>query len=305
MIFFTYDYELKIQKTEDVRRGFLLKVQFPGGEEGFADCHPWHEFGDAKIPSQKAALLQGKLTPLLAQSLDLAILDAKARKAKRSLFANIPLLKSHLIAKLSDLEDNLNAVIEMGISHLKIKVRGTESSQLLKIVKKCRPHFKWRLDFNAALTYEEVDNYLKMIEEIHPDIDFIEDPCPYQKKTYELLTAKWRIPLALDFQEASQPHPYIVIHKPAVRPLDAVKTAHRVIVTSYLDHPVGQLAAPYIATKTPQALQEYGGWLSHLVYEPNDFSEKLRVEKGTLIPPPGTGFGFDDELEKLPWKKLA
>jgi hypothetical protein len=39
--------------------------------------------------------------------------------------------------------------------------------------------------------------------------------------------------------------------------------------------------------------------------EPDAFFERIRAEGSRLMPSGGSGFGFDDLLEKLPWKKLA
>jgi hypothetical protein len=35
------------------------------------------------------------------------------------------------------------------------------------------------------------------------------------------------------------------------------------------------------------------------------FIEAIATEGARLLPPSGTGLGFDDLLSRLPWKKLA
>jgi O-succinylbenzoate synthase len=76
--------------------------------------------------------------------------------------------------------------------------------------------------------------------------------------------------------------------------------------TSYLDHPVGQAFATYSAAANiiGATTVETCGLLTHDVYEPNAFSERLKTNGPVLIPPEGTGIGFDDLLENLPWVEL-
>ena len=79
------------------------------------------------------------------------------------------------------------------------------------------------------------------------------------------------------------------------------------MVTSYLDHPLGQVAAAYVAAQLwaqfPDRL-ETCGLLSHLVYQTNEFSEQLCVKEAILIPPEGTGFGFEETLYNQDWRDL-
>lgn len=55
-----HDYELKpkfalnnFPGAEKARSGFLLKVDFGEQLIGYADCHPWLEFGDLGVEEQK------------------------------------------------------------------------------------------------------------------------------------------------------------------------------------------------------------------------------------------------------------
>jgi len=73
-------------------------------------------------------------------------------------------------------------------------------------------------------------------------------------------------------------------------------------VTSYMDHPVGQLFAAYVAAK--HATSSRCGLVTHVLYEKNAFIEQLGIDGMRLVPPAGRGIGFDDLLERLPWKKL-
>ena len=44
--------------------------------------------------------------------------------------------------------------------------------------------------------------------------------------------------------------------------------------------------------------------MTHLLFERNDFSERLQVDGARLVTPQGTGIGFDDLLQRVSWKKL-
>jgi hypothetical protein len=48
-----------------------------------------------------------------------------------------------------------------------------------------------------------------------------------------------------------------------------------------------------------------GGLQATGLYTPDEFSEQIQARGPQTLPPPGTGFGFDDLLSKLPWASLA
>jgi O-succinylbenzoate synthase len=64
-----------------------------------------------------------------------------------------------------------------------------------------------------------------------------------------------------------------------------------------MDHALGQLCAAYEAAKAK--LSVHCGLLTHLVYAEDPFFRQLSHHHGTLLPPNGTGFGFDKELAEL------
>jgi hypothetical protein len=79
------------------------------------------------------------------------------------------------------------------------------------------------------------------------------------------------------------------------------------VITSSLDHPLGVAAAAWsagLALRSHPLLLESCGLLSFDVYEADAFSRRLGSRKSRLVPPAGRGFGFDEELEALPWKRL-
>lgn len=271
------------------RQGFLLRQEDDFGI-GYADCHPWEELGDAPLTTQLKLLKQGLSTPLLEQVKKLAQIDAIARSQRKSLFADREIPKSHQLVTLDDLNP-------WDATHLKIKLRPNQVKAWMEVASKSSS--KWRLDFNACLTATQAEQFLIETRSLHPMIDLIEDISAYDRKLWTSWQEHFNVCLASDF-EGDEMHTNTIIHKPCSRAL--TRTADRIIVTSSLGHPVGQLMAAYIATTL--APKEVGGWLSHLVYEPTVFSEQLTIHDGRLRPPAGTGIGFDNLLKELPWTKL-
>ena len=80
-------------------------------------------------------------------------------------------------------------------------------------------------------------------------------------------------------------------------------TSREIVVTTAMDHPIGQFGAAYVAAT--REVSPRCGLMTHVLYQRNDFIDRIRVKGARLLPPEGTGIGFDDLLERLPWKKLT
>ena len=78
-------------------------------------------------------------------------------------------------------------------------------------------------------------------------------------------------------------------------------------VTSYMDHAIGQMYAAYEAAvlkaKYPDQVRECG-LLTHTLFESDEFFEAIESKGPKLMAPGGSGLGFDDQLDRLSWKKL-
>ena len=94
----------------------------------------------------------------------------------------------------------------------------------------------------------------------------------------------------------------VLIVKPAVQELPRI--ALPIVITSSMDHPVGQFGAAYVAAKHASLIDARCGLFTHVLYEPNEFSEAIRTDGSRLLPPAGTGVGFDALLERMPWERL-
>lgn len=253
------------------RRGALIRVG-----SGFADVHPWPELGDAPLETQLANLARGETTPLTRRSLELAKIDGEARERGVSLFDGLTIPESHWPGP--DPPESFDTV-------------------KLKSIERIPPRVRLRFDFNAKLTPEQ---FLMIAEGLPRErIDFVEDPCPYDGGTWSALREATGMRLALDRFAADEGVDVLVV-KPAIQ--DIPRTNKEVVITSYMDHPVGQFGAAYFAAKFPS---RRCGLFTHVLYERNAFSETIRADGARLLAPEGTGVGFDELFEKLPWKKLA
>ena len=91
----------------------------------------------------------------------------------------------------------------------------------------------------------------------------------------------------------------------------ALAAAHaglEIVVTHSMNHPLGQSVALWTAMRLRQRhgdLVRDGGLQAVGLYASDEFSAQIKTAGPRTIPPIGTGFGFDDQLTKLPWKILA
>ena len=253
------------------REGALIRVG-----DGVADVHPWPELGDAPLDEQLALLARDRTTPLTARSLACAALDARARVAGRSLFDGLTIPRSHWPGDDPPVEFD---------------------TVKLKSIDRIPPDVWLRIDFNAQLTPEQ---FIYMAEALPRDrVDFVEDPCPYDAGTWSALRETTGLRLALDRSVAEDGVDVLVV-KPAVQEMPS--TSKEIVITSYMDHPVGQFFAAYVAAQRGRGTH---GLFTHVLYEPEAFIESIRADGARLLPPEGTGIGFDELLESLPWTRLA
>ncbi len=256
------------------RRGALIRV-----DSGFADIHPWPELGDEPLETQLDLLRDGETTALTRRSLDLARIDGDARERRVSVFAGLQIPRSHWPGS--------DPPVEFDTAKIKSIERIPERVRL-------------RIDFNARLRPEE---FLLIAEGLPLDrIDFVEDPCPYDGGTWSALRGQTRVRLALDRFYAEEGVDVLVV-KPAIQEMP--ETKKEIVITSYMDHPVGQFGAAYVAAANAERVSARCGLFTHVLYERNAFIEMIRSDGSRLLPPEGTGIGFDALLAHLPWKRLA
>lgn len=271
MSVWAHRYTLVPRRGGPPRQGALIRV-----DNGFADVHPWPELGDAELDQQLALFARGELTPLTRASLHWARVDAEARRRGVSLFEGLTIPESHWPG----------ADPPAGFDTVKTKD-----------VVPVPEHVRIRIDFNARLSAEE---FLRIAETLPKErIDFIEDPCPYDEALWRELRERTGLRLALDrFAGVAD----VLVHKPALH-AEFPSFGGEVVVTSYMDHPVGQFFAAFVAATN--GVSRRCGLFTHALYEEDAFVERVASDGARLSPPGGTGVGFDDLLEDLPWTKIG
>lgn len=266
---------LSARHAGGTHRGALLRV-----DGGYADVHPWPELGDAPLDEQLSALARGEFTPLTERSLWFARLDGEARRAGVSLFDGLTIPRSHWPG----------ADPPPGFDTVKLKYRG-ERLELPDGV-------RLRIDCNGVLDREQAIRFAGTLPKDR--IDFIEDPCPYEPAAWNAIRERTGLRLALD-REVARDGVDVVVIKPAIQHVPDID--REIVITSYMDHPVGQFCAAYIAAL--RALPESRcGLMTHVLFEPDAFLERVQRKGDRLLAPAGTGLGFDDLLEMLPWREL-
>lgn len=313
-----------------VRQGALLRVESPGGGGfGYADLHPWAELGDGTLDEQLQCLARGEDTELTRASLAFAALDGEARAMGRWLWEGLTVPRSHFLVPGGG-ASALDGALAEGFTRFKVKVgkdREAEKRDLQDMAAVLREVSSadgtpplLRLDYNEVLTEDAFADYFAAMPSLLPLIDFVEDPFPFNAPSWNETSRRLGISLAVDRAAmdngaAGFSGPQILKparfgpHLPArFGPhLPVSRATGRRIVTSYLDHPLGQLCAAWVvaAQLGPEAHSETHGLISHRVYAPNAFSEQLGWRGPHLALPLGLGFGFDDLLAALDWKPLS
>jgi O-succinylbenzoate synthase len=306
------------------REGALLKVEWTDGHTdgvGYADCHPWPEYGDLDLDEQLKKLKRGSLTDLTEQSIWLAKRDALLRSQGQNAIKQNPRPKSHyLLPHVESCTDSdLQDIRRLGFEILKCKVGRNpeaEAEALIRLTKQYK--FTYRLDFNALGDYSYFDRFIHRLDlHTRKRIEYVEDPCPYDPQAWKEANDVVKVALDLEYKkvkwtEGEKPPFQIIILKPAVQDVEeAVRHCldHNLslVVTSYMDHPVGQVHAAYIAgelKKTYPSMVLDTGILSHSAYQFSDFTSYLKTQGPYLHQVDGTGIGFDSLLERQTWVPL-
>ena len=312
-VLYYYFYELlphaplNAKSGHECRPGILLR----SAEGGVACLQPWTELGDHSLRDEIQALRNGSPLPLGRRALDCIHADAQARKELRSLFSpEVSIPESHATLRAGIGEEELLSLHVRGFSTGKYKATRnlTKIAEDLARFSAILPEWRWRIDFNGILTPDEFLEVAPLLQGISGNkIDFFEDPTPFD----EALWLSWQskgIPIAVDWLPSgytpSSPLP-LKVWKPASEVVN-LSDASRWVVTSYMDHPIGQTWAAYEASML-QLLNtsvDICGLATQDLYHPSAFSERLGPASPKFTPPCGTGLGFDDLLNTLPWKKL-
>lgn len=290
--------------------GVLLRI-----DEGFACLHPWPELGDPTLAKCLDDLAGARRWPIVRRAIRCAKEDADARFIGDPLLEEIDVPESHATLPWMD-ERILDSAVSKGFGRVKLKVGKDPAGEaaFLRESAERHPHLRWRLDANESFSPAGAGSFLRDLPEpLRWKIDFVEDPCPYAEATWTELRRDCRVPLAVDREAAPVASAaQVMIIKPAVdEPWllaeAAASRGQQVVVTSYMEHPLGQCFAAWEAAKLNvqfPGLVGVCGLQTHQLFTPSPFAERLGRWSPEFKSPGGTGLGFDDLLEKLPWKRL-
>ena len=325
MKIWTHHYELDpgpdtARAAANKRHGALLKVTFDDDATGYADLHPWTEFGHPPLEDHVKSLHTNHPTHLANLALRHARTDAAARRAGVSLFDGLPEVRSH--ALFTDWTKAPPGIFEQcaeaGYTAAKLKVGRHPDLEAEKLNRLASIPLRWRLDANGRFSPESLTNWLhRLSPEIRHNIEFLEDPCPYDPQVWPNIAGREKTLLALDWQLPDAPPPWpgagIIVIKPASQDaftlaMDAAHRSMEIVVTHSMDHPLGRAVALWTSMRLRQRhgdLVRDGGLQGAALYTSDAFSKCLDENGSETITPQGSGFGFDTLLGLLAWRALA
>lgn len=301
--FWIWNYELRTLgalNSKTTRRAYAGALVRNGA--GFGCLHTWPELGDPTLDECLIDLAHDQESALVGRTLDCIRADGMAREKKCSLFEGLQIPSSHATLPLLN-ELVLSEAVERGFTHVKVKggKGGGLDLRRIRLMMPMYPELKWRIDFNENGDVGELLEELSYWSEAEKAaIDFLEDPVPYFSGAWERLAKESGLSMALDRNlEKAFSDAEVQVIKPAVQKM---KSGPRVVVTTYMDHPLGQAFAAWEAARS--GVKEICGLQTHRLFEANVFIEALGDVSPEFKVPEGTGLGFDDLLEALPWTKL-
>lgn len=304
-------------------RGFMNAIsnrrEFEGAliqiDGGFGCIHPWPELGDPTLEKCLADLAGARRWPIVRRAIRCAEYDRAAREYDGSLFEEMEVPASHATLAKGDIAE-IALAVEAGFTTVKLKAGRDLAAEkkLLEAMSAEFPTLRWRIDFNESIELEAVTEFLLALsEKTRAAIDFVEDPCPFSESGWSALYQKTRIKLAVDREATTtSAAAQVMVIKPAVdEPFllgeAAISHNQRVVLTSYMDHPVGQAFAAWEAARLElqlPGLVGICGLQTHQLFEPNEFTEALGPWSPEFKAPDGLGLGFDDLLAAQPWTRL-
>ncbi len=303
---------LNAASVRRVFAGALIRVN-----GGYGCVHPWPEFGDAPLEEQLGLLSEGITTPVTAMALRCAEIDGAARRAGVSLFEGLEIPRSHYSWSFAaDTEAQIQRVLAEGWPAIKAK-GFADDAETARFLEACAQRFepqgvRLRVDFNGVLDREAFEKFIESLPPCAREaLDFVEDPFPYDAAAWEAVQQRWGVKLALDkgWKNGTQGFDAVVV-KPARRDWRTVAQTHphhALVLTSAMDHALGQMFAAYeaaVALSEGQLLDFCGLCTEHL-FEKDAFFERITSHGGHLSADrSGGGLGFGEVLEALPWRPL-
>ncbi|NOY00043.1 MAG: hypothetical protein GXP30_09970 [Verrucomicrobia bacterium] len=308
-------FPLNARSQKRAVEGCLIRVG-----AGVGCIHPWEALGDEALDRQLDALNKGRPHRLAKRAMHCARLDGAAREEGVSLFDELTIPDSHF-TMLPGMALEKKKVQTFA----RIKLKGSldlevTKEEVLRCLRCASSDSLLRIDFNEVLDHAVAMNLAQALgEELCERIEFIEDPIRFDADNWSRLGSQTGLPLAVDrgcekavADEAELKwwviKPALVDSEGFALKLLGFADKRNLVITSYMDHAIGQMFAAYEAAvlkqKYPDSIRECG-LLTHELFDSDEFFEAVQSKGPKLMAPEGLGLGFDDQLERLPWKRLG
>lgn len=304
---------LNTKTTRRVHRGALLRI---GG--GYGCVHPWPEFGDAPLEQLLERAKEGSYPELVKAALSCAHVDAEARARGVSIFEGLTIPRSHYSWDNGrEMHEQVELVLNEGWPAIKMKgdTDPLEAARKLNAVGKLTKTAGTllRMDFNGCLSVGDFLTFWAAVDlDVRSRVDFIEDPVPYEAQTWDRLGRQCQVSFALDkgWQDGTGGFEVVIV-KPSRRDWRRVVEKFpgvKVVMTSAMDHAIGQVWAAYQAAMASGAIGDQislCGLCTQHLFEPDEFFPLLKSCGGRLVVDrQGGGMGFGQILERLDWIPL-
>ena len=326
-------YELKSKILGQApRQGLLVRVYDSAARDrfGLSEITPWPSLGDPNLETILTAIRDGtgESHSIVRRALELARDDLKFRQEYRerptplgeALRTPSSLIENHyLVNSTSGMSpgDWLD-IRKRGFRAVKIKLSKIDDAGVLAAFQEAAlwlGDLKLRLDPNAGLKADELQDFLgRLPTRVRESIDFIEDPFEFDVQKWAAFARENRVPLMLDRESSRYTAEQLlefhslgaiagVIHKPGWDASEKYETLAqngvRVIVTSLMGHPVGQIAAARVAARL--AGGEIHGCFSHTGYDLNRIAIFLKTSGSQIL----TAFWPTEAIDSLKWESFS
>lgn len=302
------------------QEGALFKIQFEGVGTGYSSMQTWESLGDIPLSEHLRRIKFSETSDLIEQSIQMAALDAQARKDKVNLLESVKELipKSHfLISSLLSLKFlDVKEAVGNGFDSFKIKIGRSleEEAERIEKINASFPQLKLRLDANASCDLEGFLKFWRSLSQaVRNQIEFVEDPIPFEEEGWLQLSEE--LPLALDIEienwtaDSKVPIKYLVLKPEAQNVFEMLEEIgdkfEHIAITSYMGHPIGQCWSAYqaamIQKRYPEKLKAVG-LLTHHLFEESFFDKEKMTPEFPMTK--GYGWGFGERLKKTDWQDI-
>ncbi|MBX7231302.1 MAG: hypothetical protein K1X29_04355 [Bdellovibrionales bacterium] len=286
--------------------GALLKVEFMDGKVGHSDLHPWPELGD---PTLKECFRKGGV--FWNRTLWLAHQDADWRARGGTPFCKRQLPLSHFLLPNFDMNSSdskrnvprwLAQAVEKGYQKVKMKM-GRNLPEETRLLKKSIMDFSslmWRLDFNGKISLTEFSSWFEINSSwLASRLDFVEDVRCDGKKIKSHFLPKILMDRLKHWSLNTKEN--LKVYKPEIEVIPKVLNSGD-ILTNNLGHPLGHSQA--LALATLAGCEQVCGLQGLEFYDEDIWPGFLKYFGPVTLAPRGLGFGGDEYLRTLVWKRL-